>query len=487
MAKKRPAKGRYFVPASLFVLITAWLVRIWANSGSLWYDELYTLLFHVARPWPAIISRGPYSPNNHLLSTLLIKAVVSINGGLRSGSNLPIPVVLSTASTLPFRLISLVAGSLFPLALMWKLRERWGLAMLLGFIAALHPWLIAASTEARGYMLLLLLSLLATNCLAIFEKKFSWGYVAAMTLALYTVPIAGQVLLAHALAMAWLHRTGFKRWLQAAGLILTATLLLYWPFLGGITSSVAAHKTGLGATEFAAYLATLGQHLISGWSYGPWWAAAPAAAILAGLPLAWRHVPSLRDGIVTFGVAFLLAILCAAFIANMQWPRLALWGAPLFVMAGCGWVTASANLGHGRAVRIVLTATAGSLLLAPLLWSDWQLTRTPPQAILDGIAYPTNASGDREITTVIVYAGSEESILYWDYVRGQMMVAYMLPQLEAIEKSGDEIWVVVLYPAALDGDEPAFAAHLREKYAVQQVLPGRVSPVVVYGPRKAHH
>src|SRR5881394_1026921 len=61
------------------VVFIAVLLRAPALGQSLWYDELVTLANFVSRPWSAIV-RGEYSPNNHILFTLLAKIVTPENG-----------------------------------------------------------------------------------------------------------------------------------------------------------------------------------------------------------------------------------------------------------------------------------------------------------------------------------------------------------------------------------------------------------------------
>ena len=59
---------------ALMIFILALLLRAPALGQSLWYDEIVTLFNYVLQPWSAIV-RGQYSPNNHILFSLLAKLI----------------------------------------------------------------------------------------------------------------------------------------------------------------------------------------------------------------------------------------------------------------------------------------------------------------------------------------------------------------------------------------------------------------------------
>src|SRR5712672_497796 len=159
------------------IIILALLLRMAPLSQSLWYDEMVTLVNSVGQPWSHIVS-GQYSPNNHILFTLLAKLVTPETGDIAE-------------LTILVRLPSLIAGSLVSIALAWPLRRCCPkLALGIAIVGALHPWLITFSTWARGYALLLLLSILATNLLPARKQFIKWSYSLLAAAALYTQPIA---------------------------------------------------------------------------------------------------------------------------------------------------------------------------------------------------------------------------------------------------------------------------------------------------------
>src|SRR4051794_37823785 len=94
---------------STVIIILALLVRMAPLGQSLWYDELHTIGMYISQPWSQIV-KGEYSPNNHILFSLIAK--------------LFLPDVADVADvTILVRLPSLIAGSLVPIALAWPLRR----------------------------------------------------------------------------------------------------------------------------------------------------------------------------------------------------------------------------------------------------------------------------------------------------------------------------------------------------------------------------
>ena len=89
---------------------TALMLRLPLLSQSYWYDELYSLLHYIMQPWGNIVglhagALSGYSPNNHVLYSLLVK--LFFQAGVES----------ETLARLP----SLLAGSVVGIALAWPL------------------------------------------------------------------------------------------------------------------------------------------------------------------------------------------------------------------------------------------------------------------------------------------------------------------------------------------------------------------------------
>src|SRR6266567_3613254 len=109
------------------IIILALLLRAAPLAQSLWYDEMVTLVNFVGQPWSSIV-KGEYSPNNHILFTLLAKLVTPESGAIAD-------------ITILLRLPSLIAGSFVPIALAWPLRRCCPkLALGIAIVGAINPW-----------------------------------------------------------------------------------------------------------------------------------------------------------------------------------------------------------------------------------------------------------------------------------------------------------------------------------------------------------
>src|SRR5437764_2338895 len=86
---------RELLIAAAIVILALWL-RAAPLGQSLWYDEMVTLVKYVGQPWSSIV-KGEYSPNNHILFSMLAKLVTPENGDVAE-------------MTILVRLPSLIAG-----------------------------------------------------------------------------------------------------------------------------------------------------------------------------------------------------------------------------------------------------------------------------------------------------------------------------------------------------------------------------------------
>jgi hypothetical protein len=220
-------RGRGHLLAAAVIFAIALAVRLPHIGQSLWFDEMTTLLEYVLQPWQKILAAHPgqYVPNNHVLHTILAKLLyTAVTGG--HPTQLPVREAM-------LRLPALLAGALLPAALAWPFRQTEPrFAVLLAAIAVAHPWLVAFSDEARGYTLLLLLGVLATNRLPDGRRRWPIGYALLMAAAFYTLIIAAVLLAAHGLAVALLRRrAALAAWARGAGVAIVIALLLYLPMM----------------------------------------------------------------------------------------------------------------------------------------------------------------------------------------------------------------------------------------------------------------
>ena len=211
------------------VLVAAVAVRIAFLDVPLRYDEATTYNNFVSKPLYVGLAHYPY-PNNHLLHTFLAKLSVTAFG------------------TAPWaiRLPALLAGIALVPATFALARVLYGraAALLAAALVASSSTLVEYSTNARGYTLVALATVVAFIAATHVLEDDSIGawavIVVAGALGLYAVPVMLYPL------------GGVLLWLALSRLVARATL---WPFLGrlGICSvAIAALTLLLYAPVFAA-------------------------------------------------------------------------------------------------------------------------------------------------------------------------------------------------------------------------------------------
>src|SRR5438270_8118367 len=99
--QRSPLVREMFISA--IIVLIAVLLRAKPLGQSLWYDEMHTLGMYVSQPWSQIV-KGQYSPNNHILFTLLAKTITPEAGDIAD-------------ITILSRLPSLIAGRLARIAI----------------------------------------------------------------------------------------------------------------------------------------------------------------------------------------------------------------------------------------------------------------------------------------------------------------------------------------------------------------------------------
>jgi hypothetical protein len=196
---------------------------------------------------------------------------------------------------------------------------------------------------------------------------------------------------------------------------------------------------------------------------------------------------------VAYGAATLIALLCAAFDANMRGTRLALWAAPLFVVACAGLLITVSRIGIRDAGQrwppppiAVLTGAIVGIFSPAFLIADYRLATIEPQPILPALQAADaslSARKEHEAAIVGVYMSATESLLYWQLLHHDQEIVYKLSDLTAIEKTPRELRLVIFYEDALDSAQGELAAYIKEHYVLQERLPGRISPVAIYAPR----
>lgn len=451
---------------SLFALAVA--IR-WPLMGqSLWYDEMYTLIHYTSAPWHEIVA-GQYSPNNHILFTVLAK-LLSPDGG---------DVV---DLTFWIRLPSLIAGAHAAVALGWPVwRSRPHHAALIALIATVHPWLVSFSGWARGYALMMLLAILSTNLLPTRKQIVNISYALALAAGLYTQPIAIALIPGHAFSIYLLRRDLLPTWFRSAALAGLLALLFYLPFFVGAGEYFSSPQKP--SISYATFLNQTFRFAQAGDNIaGIAAVVTPLLILTCGGWLAWRNRLA-TPSVITFTVASIGGLLLPLLIRPLGEVRAMLWLIPLYCIGATAILTVPLRAPIFRAAR----ATAAALLLAFLMLRCYTLWRTPTQPILDAVLVARDMVGNDQTPIVGLYMASLETRQLYG---GLTHIAYQLdvdasglPALRDIESHlapTSKPVVIVFYESFLQRDQPPLWQYLQDHYALVQRLPGRISPAAIY-------
>src|SRR5262245_22969550 len=142
----RPEFNRQMLQAILACAVLGVVLRALHLGIPMRYDEAHTFMKYALHGWE--YSATTYNnPNNHVLHTLLVVASTKLFG----------------ESPFAIRLPAFLAGCFIPLAsawLAWRAQDEKA-ALVAAALSATWPVLISYSTNARGYSLVVLLSLVA--------------------------------------------------------------------------------------------------------------------------------------------------------------------------------------------------------------------------------------------------------------------------------------------------------------------------------------
>lgn len=195
-------RGVWHAAALAVVVLGGLALRALYLSQPVRYDEAFTFVHFAARPAELGVSRYTY-PNNHLLHTLLVHLVTSVFGSA--------PAVM--------RLPAFVAGvAVVPAAYAaWDALGDAGEALVAAAVAAVSTPLVLYSTNARGYAIVVLCSLLLVPLGARLLRRrdlAAWGlFCAVAAAALYAIPLA---LYPVGATLAWVALSGRSR-VEAGG------------------------------------------------------------------------------------------------------------------------------------------------------------------------------------------------------------------------------------------------------------------------------
>ena len=212
----------------LLLIVGGIVLRAWALTLPISYDEAFTYTYYASRPWHVVLSDYSY-PNNHILHTLLVKCSTGLFGVSRFSLRLPAFV----AGVLVLPLFYLFVRSYF---------NRY-IAMLALALVAASGALVEYSALGRGYTLtwlLLVMGLLLGRQLVRQRDVMAGillGVVAALGLwtvptMLYSVALLYLWVLFQILSAEGAHRPAlFRSMLLSMAVGAALTLVLYLPVL----------------------------------------------------------------------------------------------------------------------------------------------------------------------------------------------------------------------------------------------------------------
>lgn len=452
------------------ICLLAFILRLPTLFQSLWYDEMYTLIHYISAPWRDIVA-GQYSPNNHVLFTLLAKLITP----------------LYSDPALFIRLPSIVAGSLVPLALAWPLRQRPYAAILVALIVALHPWLIAFSGYARGYALLMLLSILATNVLPARKQLLDWRYALLVVATLYTHPLAAPVFVGHTLFIILFRRDLLPTFIRSAALAGVITIALYLPMLTGAKDYWSAPEKP--SVTYLQFIDHSMRHAFVGYEHaGLIYLMFPLFMIAIGGYFAWQQ-DLLRPHLVSFAAASGLGMIIPLFLPLSGEVRAMLWLIPVYILGVTAFflpptflyrdTKGAEPLGTTRRVIPILQRIALAGFILTIASHVYFILTTPAQPIRDALVFAReNYPPDSRL--IGVHMASRETHGIYP-TRGLDDYAYTVDQIRQAESVAPQSPVVIVfYEQFLQRDVPDLWNYIQQNYDLSHRLPGRVSPAGIY-------
>ena len=400
-AHPRPGDLRWWI-AALACAATAGLAqRADILAQSLWFDEIAAFLDY--SQWGVGASMGTYfSLANHPLHSMAVAAAIDLTGAV---------------SELVLRLPSALAGLLTVPACAWLAWECAGwpdrsagpgahdmpgpdapsaarIAILAAIAALLMPLAVLASTESRGYAMMILLAAIASAAQlratrGTREGCPSWwlAYSGACALGCWTHPTFVALPLAHgAIAACTVIRRGPRASTHAvanlAALVLAAVTAaaLTIPLLPDVLRVIREFKaadgdepTAIGVEGVLLMLQTCG-------AWVPWAAGMGAMVVVPGAARAWRSGGAMRMAVWLPVLAAALLAIGSPLAGSWIYARFALFTVPATALAAA--IGAQVWLQQPRRALAI-----GVPLAVALAWSASILTLGPRQPIRDAVEW----------------------------------------------------------------------------------------------------
>ncbi|NTU75744.1 MAG: hypothetical protein HGA86_06455 [Anaerolineaceae bacterium] len=360
----RPARGTLLGVAALTLL--GLVARYFFLNNPMRHDEAYTYLTYVIQPWKYMLS--DYSmPNNHIFHNVLVKLVTGVLG----------------MQPWAIRLPAFIAGALVVPAGYWFARRFYNrtTAFLAAGAVAFLPDLIDFSTNARGYTMVALFTLILFGLGLRLRKQPNlvlWGVCILITaLGFWTMPV---FLYPAGIFYTWLlldmlaggggvdnprpRMFKYLVWsLAAAGVL---TLLLYLPVMLRFGPMQLVSNQTVLPIPANTFLANMRVRLTETWAEWnldlPFWLHwVFAGGLLLSLVFHWRAT---RTPIPILAASVLFIAVEVAILRPNTWPRLFQFILPMAVIWACaGWVALMDWIASYIPKRIPLSAAMAALAL----------------------------------------------------------------------------------------------------------------------------
>ena len=459
--------------------LVAFVLRIWDLNSDLWIDEVFTLLDFVRQPLGTIVTSFP-SQNQHMLFSLLARFSTDVFGESAWALRLP-SVIFGVASIWAFFFL---ARHLF------GNREAL-LGSALMTVSYHHIWY---SQNARGYMGLLLFTLLATWCWleALKENKGVWwlGYVASVVAGMWIHPTMAFVVAGHGLV--YILFLAFPR-LSGEGGYSEERRASTRPFIAwALSVTITLQLYAMALPEFFL----LGLHeesKPSEWT-NPLWVLTES---LAALKIGFGGIVVVILGIafVAFGwlllfrknrraalVMTLPALLAGGFMVMMGhniWPRF------FFFSMGFGLIIVI----HGatqlpltfvdlvrpfrtfRPASSIVGTCLALILIAASVATVHRNYSLPKQDFSGARSFIEHERSKSDGIVAVSLAG----VVYGRYLTPPWPVASSASDLEALENRTDSEWLVYTIPIEIKAFKPDLWKVIERDYSVVKVFPGTLN------------
>lgn len=458
-AAPRSGEMRWWVAALACAAAAGLAQRADILSQSLWFDEIAAFLDY--SQWGVGASMGTYfSLANHPLHSMAVAAALNATGSV---------------SELVLRAPSLLAGLLAVPAcawLAWECAAQGGrdraarvpaarTSALAAIAVLLMPLAVLASTESRGYAMMILLAALASAAQIRASRETCAGrpawwlaYSGACALGCWTHPTFVALPVAHGVVAAWnvLHRgprTSMPSIANLAALLLAAvtTMALTIPLLPDVMRVIREFKasdgdepTAIGVEGVLLLLQTCG-------AWVPWAAGMGAMLVVPGAARAWSAGGAMRAAVWLPALAAALLAIGSLLAGSWIYARFALFTVPATAVAAALGV----QVWLDQPRRMVALGVALAVATA---WSASILTLSPRQPIRDAVEWIAQR---RTAGQVVASAGLADNVtaMYATVLDGDAASTESIrsagfggTQLRAIAPSPD--YLIVLYPALFE-------------------------------------